>query len=446
MADEIPQKLPLTDRLLSSISFEHRVLGLNHDGSLNTALTPKSMTDWFLRDAVMPGFSVRITKKGLRFYAQRKLAGRPCRFDCGEWPQTSLTKARKTAEMALSKMKLGQDPNIEKKKAVAAVIDARARAKLTFGFAMERDASNQKETDAKGTAKDRRDVRKWICGMKIWRMPLDDISMGTLQEMMQAVGTERGAPSSVKVWRYARAAWNRLPAGEIPPVDPFAEWLKAHTLPVIKRRQSTISTDEKQGREWLRAIAALRNTEGSRAFAHRVMADYIILTLCWGARRSEAASLKVENIDFEREFVVFRDTKNGKDHFFPLTPGCAAILHSRIKDNEAPRGIDVKKAARGEEFYVPEWACPSRIRGKHLVEPAGALAVGEGASGLEIDMHDLRRSFAGEVAADVMVGADGNSTGNFGLVKVAMNHSDMQNDVTHVYIMVKPRLKLLRTI
>jgi integrase len=343
-------------------------------------------------------------------------------------------------------MKLGRNPNIAKKNEIAAVIDARTRAKLTFGFAMERDASNKMAKDAKGTAKDRCDVRKWIKGMEIWRMPLHDVSKESLQKMMQDVGAERGAPSSVKVWRYARAAWKRLPAGEIPPVDPFAEWLKAHTLPVIKRRQSTLSIDEKQGREWLRAIAALRNTEGSRAFAHRVMADYIILTLCWGARRSEAAALKVENIDFEREYVVFRDTKNGTDHFFPLTPGCAAILRGRIKDNEAPRGIDVKKAKKGEEYYLPDWAFPSRIRGKHLAEPAGALAIGEGASGLAIDMHDLRRSFAGDVAADVMVGADGKATGSFGLVKVAMNHSDMQNDVTQGYIPVTPRLKMLRPV
>lgn len=446
MASETPQKLPLTDKLLSILSFENRVLGLNENGSLKTTPTPPGMTDWFLRDSSMPGFSVRVTRKGLRFYAERKLAGRPCRFDCGEWPQTSLSKARKTAETALSKIKLGQDPNTERKKAIASVIDARERARLTFGFAMGRDAANHEKTDAKGTAKDRRDVRKWIEGMEIWRMPLHDVSKESLQKMMQEVSAGRGAPSSVKVWRYARAAWNRLPASETPPVDPFAEWLKAHTLPVIKRRQTTISTDETQGREWLKAIAALRKIEGSRAFAHRVMADYIILTLCWGARRSEAAALKIEDIDFEREYVVFRDTKNGKDHYFPLTPGCASILHSRIADNQAPRGVDVKKAKKGEEYYIPEWAFPSRIRGKHLAEPAGALAVGEGASGLEIDMHDLRRSFAGEVAADVMVGADGKATGNFGLVKVAMNHSDMQNDVTQGYIMIKSRLKMLRPI
>ena len=30
------------------------------------------------------------------------------------------------------------------------------------------------------------------------------------------------------------------------------------------------------------------------------MADYIILTLCWGARRSEAASLKVVDVDFKK--------------------------------------------------------------------------------------------------------------------------------------------------
>lgn len=50
----------------------------------------------------MRGFSVRVTRSGLRFYAERKLAGRPCRFDCGKWGSdaqcVSLTKAEKSRE------------------------------------------------------------------------------------------------------------------------------------------------------------------------------------------------------------------------------------------------------------------------------------------------------------------------------------------------------------
>ena len=443
-----PEKLPITEGLLDLIDFKHRIIGRNEDGTLKTI--PSIKGDWFLRDTIMNGFCVRVTAKKLRFYAQGKLAGVPCLFPCGDWHKTGdkthLTKARKTAEKALAMMRLGQDPNLEKKKAIAEVVSEREKARLIFGFAVERDAKNQKDTDAVSTAKDRRDVIKWIRMMKIWRTPLHEVTEEHLQVMMGELREARGDATSVKVWRYTRAAWNRLPASEIPPVDPFTEWLKSHTLPTIKRRQTSLPTEEKEGRDWLQSISALRKNEGSRAYAHRVMADYILLSLCWGARKSEGCGMLVEDVNFEREFAVFRDTKNGRDHFFPLTPGCAAILRNRIEDNNEPRGVDVKKVQRGESSFVPPWLFPSRIRGKHLEIPSGALRVGDDGAGIKINMHDLRRTFAGDIAADVMVNADGQSTGNFGLVKVAMNHADIMSDVTQGYIMIKSRLKMLRPI
>lgn len=447
MAEKItPQKLALTDRLLERIAFDQRVVGEDDDGSLRTVPLSAGMTDWFLRDARLQGFSVRVTGKGLRFYAERKLAGRPCRYDCGAWPETSLTKARKTAEAALAMMKLGKDPNLEKKKAIAEVTQARARARETMGLTFVRDMLTQAASDSPKTRRDRQDVQKWIEDMAIWRVSIHDLEPAQLDDMMQLLLQNRGDATALKVWRYLRAAWNRLDSAEQPTRDPFADWLKKHKLPVIPRRQTVLHTDDEAGRKWLSAVASMRNLEGARDYPKRVMADYVLLSLCWGSRRSEAASLKVNDIDFEREFVVFRDTKNSRDHYFPLTPGVAVILQRRILDNNIPRGRDVKRVTQGQPGYIPEWVFPSPKRGVHLVEPRSALAIGATASGMRITMHDLRRGFAGEVAADSMVDGEGRIKGDFGLVKVALNHADVKSDVTQGYIMVKPRLKMLRPI
>ena len=174
------------------------------------------------------------------------------------------------------------------------------------------------------------------------------------------------------------------------------------------------------------------------------MADYLLLTLCWGARKGEASRLKVKDIDFEREFVVFTDTKTESAHYFPLTPGCAALLQNRITDNNRPRGRDVEKANRGEPYYTPEWVFPSQRRGVHITNPTGVLELAATASGLNATTYDLRRGFAGAIAVDALVGPDGQATGNFGLVKLAMNHADMKSDVTQGYIMMKPKLAILR--
>jgi integrase len=446
-----PQKTPLTDDLLNTVDFRNRLIGIGADGKIITEPTPAGMTDWFIRDAILPGFSARITGKarpgegkGIRFYAQRKLAGKPCRFACGDWPETSLKKARESAVKALGLMANGQDPNRTKKDAVAKVVDDREKAKLTFGFVLSRDALKRAEHDAASTKRDRADVAKWMGDLRIWRMPIGSVTHEILGDVIDAIKKQRGASSALKCWRYARAAWNRLPSADTPSVDPFAEWMKAGgKLPEIKRRQTVIDTDDRQGKDWLKAVAALRNAEGSRGFPSRVMADYILLSLCWGARRGEASRVRVQDIDFEREFVVFTETKPGRSHYFPLTKGCAAIIKRRIDDNNLPRGRDIRKALKGDPYYVPEWLFPSSKRGVHLSEPRSALGTAQTASGLKITMHDLRRAFAGEVAADVL---GGDTKGDFGLVKLAMNHADMSNDVTQGYIMVKARLRMLRPI
>jgi integrase len=448
MAPISPQKIPLTDKILGQLKFENRVVGLNPDGSLRTIPTDLKARDWFLRDASMPGFAVRVTRSGLRFYAERKLAGRPCRFDCGTWGDslvsTSLTKARKTASAALAKMLLGQDPNLEKKKAIAEVIEERKKANITVGFIMDRDAQRMLKYDKDPTEKDRKDVKKCLSGMKIWRMAISDVKSDDLEEVMGVLQRDRGNTTSLKVWRYMRAAWLRLAKAETPPDDPFAEWLKTNRLPKRNRRQTSISTEERSGRDWLKAVATLRQRGGSRGFPHRVMADYLILTLCWGARKGEASRLKVADIDFEREFVVFRDTKTDEAHYFPLTPACAALLKTRIEDNNQPRGREVEKAAKGEPHYIPEWVFPSQRRGKNITNPTRVLEAAAAASGLKATTYDLRRGFAGAIAVDALVGENSQATGNFGLVKLAMNHADMKSDVTQGYIMVKPKLAILR--
>ena len=131
-------------------------------------------------------------------------------------------------------------------------------------------------------------------------------------------------------------------------------------------------------------------------------------------------------------------------HYFPLTPGCASLLRRRIEDNNLPRGRDVEKAAKGVPHYIPEWVFPSQRRGLHITNPSGVLDLAASASGHRATTYDLRRGFAGAIAVDALVGPDGMSTGNFGLVKLAMNHADMKSDVTQGYIMMKPKLAILR--
>ncbi|HDR8945453.1 TPA: integrase family protein [Burkholderia vietnamiensis] len=440
------EKIPFNDKTLLQIArlpFEQRPVGVSPTGTVLTASVPAGMTDYFVRDANMKGFSLRVTAKSRVFYAERKLAGKPCRFPCGDFPATGLKVAQKKAAEALAKIAEGIDPNHvvkDNRKATAARYD---RDKLTFEFVVKRDAERQAATDAPGTLRDRRDVAQWVGRTSIWHMPVHDVTAADLKAMMDQLTTTISGTTALKCWRYTRAAWSRMSSVEEPPLNPFDEYLKTHKLPAGKRRTTALDTEETQSQDWLRTIAKMRTTPtGRRPWTKRVMADYILLSLAWGARRSESAALRWSDVDFDRKFVQFRDTKNGSTHAFPLTDTCAQLLRDLKAHNETPRGRDVRRAAKGETIEFPEWVFPSERRGLHLVEPQGALDIGEDGSGLKIRMHDLRRSFAGSVAETVMI----NGTQNFGLVKIALNHADQKADITQTYIGIKSKLNMLRPI
>lgn len=58
--------------------------------------------------------------------------------------------------------------------------------------------------------------------------------------------------------------------------------------------------------------------------------------------------------------------------------------------------------------------------------------------------HDLRRTFAGDLAVDAAGDISSKNRSDFGLVKLAMNHADMKADIIQSYIMLRPKLNILR--
>lgn len=144
-------------------------------------------------------------------------------------------------------------------------------------------------------------------------------------------------------------------------------------------RTRTVGETEEQLKLWWDAVEALRNNEDGRARANDIVADYLLLSLLWGGRRSEVLSLKWENIDLRGKAVVFKDTKNRKDHEFPLTPYAEKILGRR------------RESANDTVWVFP---APRKSKTGHLTEPKFAMAAVIKASGVQFSAHDLRRTFS----------------------------------------------------
>jgi len=454
-------KIPFNDktlRLIYSLPFDQRPVGVTESGEIITEAVPASMTDYFVRDATLPGFSLRIQRSGTRsFVAEKKLGARPCRYKCGEYPSTSLTDARAKAKAALNIMGSGRDPNLEIRKAKIATAKEQTGQRLTFYRMMQRDAERRAagaegKRDTPNTARDRLNTLKVVKRHRIAAMPVGEVNATHLDTLISTI-RKKHPTTAIKVWRYARAAWTRLAADEAPEVNPFDEFLKSHetSLPRPNRVTRVLPLNEERGREWLRRIAAQRFPETALKTGHPwtrgVMADYILCTLCWGARKMEGMALKWTDIDFDRKIVTFRGTKNKTDHLFPLTRGVEAILRRRQVENAKPRGRDVELAKKGAIIPVSDYVFPTERRTAktgHITAVDSLMKHASNEGEVRCTLHDLRRTMAGEVALDVLSG-DQTGRGDFRLVKLALNHAEANTDITTTYL-IEHKLRVLAPI
>ncbi|HDR9028581.1 site-specific integrase [Burkholderia vietnamiensis] len=459
-------KVPFTEKTIDAmrrLPFEQKPVGLDTNGALLTEAVPDDARDYFIRDASTPGFALRRYRTGIQtWYCERKLAGRVCRFVCGDYRTTSLGQARKAALAALAKMRQGIDPNHEVEANTQKTIERDRERRLTFGLMLERDAERRStekaaegKADTKNTARDRLNTIKVVKKQAIWTKPVADVTVDDLADLIGAVRKKHGDSTAIKVWRYSRAAFGRLLSSEAPDVHVFDEFLKSQdtALPKPKRSQRYLATGEQSGVAWLRFIAAQRDAETAVKTGHpwtrSVMADAIITTLCLGFRKMEALALRVEDVNFEKRWIrVTEDrAKNKRVHYAPLCPGLEALLRERIAANAVPRGRDVERAKRGVPIPVSAYVFPTERRtakSGHIQGVQSLLDLASEQSGTYVSLHDLRRSYGGEMYS-LIVGGDASTRADTRLVKQALNHvAEEDSEITLSYVNIDARINALR--
>mgnify|MGYP001254817550 FL=1 len=140
-----------------------------------------------------------------------------------------------------------------------------------------------------------------------------------------------------------------------------------------------------------------------------------LLAAMTGARKSELLYLKKQDVDFDRKTIVFRDTKNRRNHELPLTKSMGEILNRRITTSDS---LFV--------FASPHnGAVPSNFRSSY--------ARVSNLSGLTFAFHDLRRLAA-------------SSMERLGIphytIKAILNHKTGAHDVTGGYVQVDEDMML----
>lgn len=367
--------------------------------------------DYILWDATTRGFGLRIYSTGAKIWiAQKKLGKRPVRVHLGRFKDMTLNKAREEAEDALNKIRKGIDPNLEKRQQTRETEKAREREKITIGFAFERYAAFQSgkdeddgEAKAKGprasanTLRDLENAKRRLKDGALWKLPLEEVDGKALLKeygrLCRASNSKKasngGKTAAGRIFRYLRAAFNKAARDyklNIPdyPFQAFGESEKGwQTAPA---RATIVADSEGDLGRWWVAVEALRERTDPRAKDAATIADWLQVALLLGGRKTESLSIKWEDIELGRGVGSFKNTKSGREHFFPIAPYVRSILERRKKANE--------NSAEPSEYVFPAsrtgWKSHKRT---HIKEPKTAMASVKQASGISFSAHDLRRTF-----------------------------------------------------
>lgn len=442
-------RILFTADLIRSLRFERRPSGVDANGQLvyDDSPTPPTVHDWTLRDSLVRGFGVRLTKGSRSFFVQRK-RGHSTSDRYVLTDQHSLKAARLQAQAWLARMARGEDPRQDRTDANQARLRDRERAALTFARVFEAYATGGVGL-REGTVTDRALAGRWLAKEALASIPLYKVGKAdvhaTFAPMMVAAdkataarkasdtklprkrggGPHMDVASAWKLLRHCSAAWNAA-EGDKGPANPFTAWRREHrkTLPKVARRETALPTDREAGVAWLKALLALRDAPDH---VTAVVADYLVCVLLWGGRRSEVQTLRWQDIDEHEGAVLFRGelTKTRRNLWLPLAPWARSILQERRARN----------TASGFSTLAQDWVFPSVIKGRHIIEIRDVQQQLQEASGLWIGPHDLRRTMASDIFGD---------TRDVRTVGMVLGHAASEGDVSAGYVPDRARLRALR--
>jgi integrase len=318
------------------------------------AIPPVSSGQVFYRDAVLPGFGLRVGARSRAFFAEGQVARRTVRVTIGQYELVTPEAARKRALKVLGEMAEGRNPNGERR--------AKRASAMTVREAFD-DFFDRRPLAPSSTDNYRRSIDIYL---KDWSAkPIGEISRRMVLDRHRKIGGENGLVTANNIMRHLRSIYNFTSAahGELPP-NPVAILTQARSWNAERRRRSVVPAHGLP--KWWRAV---HEEEG-------YVRDFLIIALFTGMRRSEIARLRWEFIDLDGRTLTVPTTKNGDPLELPLSRFLFDLLLARRDSNPES-----------------EWVFPGRGESGHMVETKKFYARVTKTSGIRFTLHDLRRTF-----------------------------------------------------
>lgn len=341
-------------------------------------------------DTDLKGFGICIGKTSKTYFVQREVNGRTVRTTIGKHGTFTLEEARKDAMAHLVDMCRSINPNEVKR-------EKRIRSQ-TLNDVYERFTEHAQRRLAAGTLVGYRDFMK--LHFHDWQSkPIMEITKDMVIKRHTYIGEESGETAANNAMQFLRRLYNfaRIDDDTIP--NPVIVLSQKKLWYAKERRRSIIKDHQIKG--WYEAVMAIPNVTAR---------DVLRFLLFTGLRKSEALSLRWENVDLKGKTFLVPQTKNGEPLELPLSDYLLIML--------AERKLLTSKS---------EWVFPGINEREHLEDVKKVVASVAKSSGVSFMPHDLRRTFI-TTAASLDISAYA--------VKRLVNHKTGISDVTGGYVVM----------
>jgi len=326
------------------------------------------------RDSELIGFAVRATSKSKSYIIERRHAGELFRIALGKTNEISTLSARAKAQMILAKIANGEYQKPAKAKSVNNLLD------MTVGEALD---IYIKQNDFK--PKTVRQYNKYFdlylgwSKRKLFEITKNEVLEKFLEVTQISPSSANGAISLLgTLWKYMHVLYSNddNPILKTNPVDVIAVTKGWNT---IERRERHLNKEviHKYYNAVLNYQDELNLENTARSNTNR---DILLFAMYTGCRRQEVCQLKWTDINFKNGTVIFRDTKNGTDHIFPIGDHLLSILKDRF-------------LLRENDWVFPATKIPTSAN-IHATKVDRLLKIIGEEVGFYVSMHDFRRTFA----------------------------------------------------
>ena len=356
--------------------------------------SPKGKLDYY-KDTREPGLELIATSGGAKtFYLYRKINGRPERVKLGKFPDMSVENARKAAQRNKGLIAAGINPNEEKR---------RIRDEHTFKELFDEYMERYSKVHKKSWLYDEREVNKHL--PHLFKRKISTIKHDEISRLHAKIGKESGLYQANRILERIRSIYNKA-----------IEWGWRGTNPATgikkfkeKSRDRFITSEEMP-----KFFKALEREDNKTA------RDFFKVLLLTGVRKTNALTMRWDQINFKEKIWRIPETKNGEPLTIPLNDHVITLLKER-------RGNPLKDSFK--ENLCP-WVFPGEGKTGHLNDPKKAWTRLLKRSGIkDLRMHDLRRTFGSWQAA---LGANGYIIGK------SLGHKSQQSTAIYARLNLDP--------